>query len=406
MSKRAIQYTAVYNRKNKLNSEGKALVQIEAYKDAAKYYIGTGIYIKPANWDADKCQVQKLKNSGELNNRITELIERCKDIEFNRNRGNPDFSVYDLKQALENNLGDSFTGFAAAQLAKEKNLTEGTRYKYKKAIDTFAKFGKGNVTFGQLNHKLIDDFDYYLIAEGLIANTRKNYFKTLTKYSRLAVRYGMLDYNKNPFLSKKITKEKTIRHSLDDKELKKLENLKFTAEQKHMELIRDLFLMQCYTGLRFSDASRLAPEHIFETGDGMEIRMISKKENKPVNLPLHYLFKDRKKLSRPERLVKKYWNTAGSKQPFFLSLNSQNDEKANNQYVNRQLKDIQRMAGVQTLLTNHVGRHTFATYLVNRVPLPVVQELLQHSKVETTMIYIHVGAERVKEHLKKITDWI
>jgi site-specific recombinase XerD len=404
MSKRAIQYTAVYNRKNKTNDEGKALVQIEAYKDAARVYFGTGIYIKPANWDANKCQVQKLKNSVELNNRITELVERYKDIEFNRNRGNPDFSVWDLKQALENNHNDSFIAFARAQLCKEKNLSEGTKIKYTKAINTFAEFAKGDVTFAQLNNRLIDDFDFYLISEKLIANTRKNYFKTLTKYSRLAVRYGMLDYNKNPFLDKKITKEKTTRHSLNDVELKKLENLKFTAEQQHLELVRDLFLLQCYTGLRFSDAARLGREHIFETSEGMEIRMMSQKENKPVNLPLRYLFKDRKKMSRPERLIKKYWQQ--EKKPFFLSLKSQTDDKANNQYVNRQLKDIQGMAGVQTVLTNHVGRHTFATYLVNRVPLPVVQELLQHSKVETTMIYIHVGTDKVKEHLKKITDWI
>lgn len=198
--------------------------------------------------------------------------------------------------------------------------------------------------------------------------------------------------------------------------------MEFTKEQTHVEIVRDLFLLQCYTGLRFGDASRLSREHIFETTDGLEIRMISEKENKVVNLPLRYLFKDKTqdtattkdsndlpgeitiKESRPERLLRKYWRDDNT--PFFLSLKHQQDSSANNQYVNRVLKDIQTMAGVQTTLTNHVGRHTFATFLVWLVPLPVVQELLQHSKVETTMIYIHVGTDKVKEQLRKITDWL
>lgn len=404
MSKKTIQYTAVFNRKKKLNKEGKGLIQIEAYKDGSRVYFSTGIYIKPASWSNDKCQVYKQKDSVALNDRITHFIERCKDIEQSKYRSNPDFSVYDLKQALGNNLNDSFISFALGQLEKEKNLTPPTRIKYTKAISTFKKFAKGDVTFAQLSNRLIDDFDYYLIKEGLIANSRKNYFKTLAKYARLAVRYSLLDYNKNPFPDKKITKEKTTRNSLNDVELKKLEKLKFTKDQKHLEIIRDLFLLQCYTGLRFSDASRLCKEHIQVTGEGLEINMISEKENKAVNLPLSYLFKDGKKESKPERLVKKYWRT--DNKPFFLSLNAQQSNSANNQYVNRQLKEVQAKAGIQTVLTNHVGRHTFATLMVWRVPLPVVQELLQHSKVETTMIYIHVGSDKVKEHLKKITDWM
>ncbi len=405
MSKKAIRYTPVYNRKKQLNKDGTGLIQIEAYKDAARVYFSTGIYVKPASWDNSKCMVIKHPDSYDLNNRVIQFIEQCKDIEHKRNRTNPDFSVYDLKNAMENlAAGESFISFTLAQIEKQKNLSAATQVKYKKTINTFHEFSKTGVTFAQLNNKLIDDFDYYLISEGLIPSTRKLYFKTLAKYARLAVRHGLLEHNKNPFPDKKIIADKTTRYSLTDKELKSLEGLKFVPAQQHLEVIRDLFLLQCYTGLRFSDASRLSKEHVHKTNEGIEVRMISEKENKTVNLPLAYLFRDKGRQSRPERLIKKYWRD--DKHPFFLSLKTQQTSSANNQYVNRQLKEIQAMAGVQTKLTNHVGRHTFATYLVWRVPLPIVQELLQHSKVETTMIYIHVGSDKVKEHLKKITDWI
>ncbi len=405
MSKKAIKYTPVYNRKKRLNKDGNGLVQIEALKDAARVYFSTGIYVKPIYWDSARLQIVKHNDSYNLNNRIIQFIEQCKDIEHKRNRTNPEFSVYDLKQAIENAAaGESFTVFALALIEKQKNLSEATAVKYKKAITTFGEFAKHNDSFVQLSNKLIDEFDYYLIDRGLIPSTRKLYFKTLSKYARLAVRHGLLEHNKNPFPDKKIVAEKTTRYSLTDAELQQLEALQFSPAQYHLEVIRDLFLMQCYTGLRFSDASRLSKGHIHKTNEGLEIRMISEKENKTVSLPLAYLFRDKCKQSRPERLIKKYWRN--DNKPLFLSMKPQKTTNANNQYVNRQLKDIQVMAGVQTTLTNHVGRHTFATYLVWRVPLPVVQELLQHSKVETTMIYIHVGTDKVKEHLKRITDWI
>jgi site-specific recombinase XerD len=224
-------------------------------------------------------------------------------------------------------------------------------------------------------------------------------------YAKMAVRHGFLDYTKNPFVDLKIVGQKTSRNNLSEHDLKKLEKLKFKATEKHLELIRDLFLFQCYTGLRFSDASRLNYSHVYTGSDGYEIRMISEKEKKTINLPLRLLFPlGEKTLSRPELLIKKYWRT--DDKPFFLAHNSKNSKAANNQYTNRELKEIQAKAKLQTPLTNHVGRHTFATFLIWRVPLPIVQELLQHSKVETTMLYVHVGSEAVKQHLKKVIDWV
>ena len=53
-------------------------------------------------------------------------------------------------------------------------------------------------------------------------------------------------------------------------------------------------------------------------------------------------------------------------------------------------------AEVQTKLTLHVTRHTFAThYILSGGKLVELMHLLGHSKIETTMIYIHM-AEGVK----------
>ena len=42
-----ISYRPVYNRKNKLNEHGAALLQVEAYLERKKIYFSTHIYLSP-----------------------------------------------------------------------------------------------------------------------------------------------------------------------------------------------------------------------------------------------------------------------------------------------------------------------------------------------------------------------
>lgn len=48
-----INYRLVYNRKKSLNSEGKALVQVEAYLESKKIYFSTHIYLYRNNGTPD-----------------------------------------------------------------------------------------------------------------------------------------------------------------------------------------------------------------------------------------------------------------------------------------------------------------------------------------------------------------
>ncbi len=61
------------------------------------------------------------------------------------------------------------------------------------------------------------------------------------------------------------------------------------------------------------------------------------------------------------------------------------------QYENRALTAIGLQLGIQTKLHHHVGRETFATNFIRLGgSVEVLQKLLNHSKITTTMKYVHV----------------
>lgn len=55
------------------------------------------------------------------------------------------------------------------------------------------------------------------------------------------------------------------------------------------------------------------------------------------------------------------------------------------------MKNIAKVVGITKLLTYHVSRHTFATLFLSRGGrVEVLQKILGHSKIEDTMIYVHI----------------
>ena len=62
-----IRYRLVYNRKNTLNNQGTALVQIEALLNRRKMYVSTNLYLTPNCWDKSKAQVVNHPHADMLN---------------------------------------------------------------------------------------------------------------------------------------------------------------------------------------------------------------------------------------------------------------------------------------------------------------------------------------------------
>jgi site-specific recombinase XerD len=68
--------------------------------------------------------------------------------------------------------------------------------------------------------------------------------------------------------------------------------------------------------------------------------------------------------------------------------------------MNKHLKDIARAVGIRKKLTFHISRHTFATrFLESGGAIEVLQQLLGHTDIATTMIYVTVSSRRKRQQI-------
>ena len=77
-------------------------------------------------------------------------------------------------------------------------------------------------------------------------------------------------------------------------------------------------------------------------------------------------------------------------------------ERLTRQWVWSVLKTYAQNAGIQSSITPHTLRHSFATHLLqNGASLRHVQELLGHSSISTTQVYTHLTTPYIREEYER-----
>lgn len=69
--------------------------------------------------------------------------------------------------------------------------------------------------------------------------------------------------------------------------------------------------------------------------------------------------------------------------------------------LENRIRELGKLSGIGRIITPHIIRHTTASHLLEHTELDVVQELLGHTKIETTRIYAKTSCERIKSEFKK-----
>ena len=279
-----------------------------------------------------------------------------------------------------------------------KNLHKDTMRHYKTTQNYLKSFlskkiKTDNIYLSNLDYSFIVDFEYYLKAHEptdhqrkISNNTAMKHLQRLRKMVTMAYHLEWID--RDPFVRFKSSFEKREREFLSESELLKLEN--FHSPVNRLNIVKDLFVFSCYTGISYIDLNNLTRDNIVKGIDGNDWLITKRQKTKTnVKIPL---------LDKALELVFKYEN-----HPRVVA-NNGILPRLSNQRINAYLKEIAGLCKIKKNLTFHIARHTFATTvtLSNGVPIETVSKLLGHTKIATTQIYARVIERKVSEDINAL----
>lgn len=383
-----IKYRLVFNRRKKLNKDGKALIQVEATLNKRKLYISTHIFIEPKQWDSRKQQVINHPIAEELNTRLYSFIVELEQIEMSFWRKGIPITLGLLKKSNKTSMGAdvSFTKFAY-YTTMNSTKKETTKNNLLTTIHRLQEF-KSNITFKDINFIFVRDFEHFLQMQHCKTNTIGKHLRQLRTFVNEAINAGYMNLDDYPFRKYSIKYEKTTHLSLTENELTQLSNHVF--QSLRMCHVRDAFLFCCYTGLRFSDFSNMKNSCLTYEGEHVWLNIKMIKTNINIKLPIDLLFGGKaltilQKYGTLERL-----NNIGS-----------------NSKVNIYLKRMSSECKINKVLHWHVSRHTFSVQLIEQgVPITTIQRLLGHTSVRTTQVYSEVTATTIVKDLTRIQNGV
>lgn len=249
-----------------------------------------------------------------------------------------------------------------------------------------------------IDYKFIIDFETFLRNHKPIDHQKPmnnngvmKHLIRLRKMTTLALKLTWI--SKDPFKNYKFRYKKVETAFLTQAELNTIQHKILDVERLNM--VRDLFIFSCYTGLSFVDIMNLQEVNITTGEDGDEwIKIFRQKSNEPTNIPL---------LPVAREIISRYRHSDRS------AITGTIFPRISNQKVNSYLKEIGTRCSIKKVLTFGVARHTFATTITlsNNVPIETVSKMMGHTKIATTQIYARVLLKKISDdmgQLKKIID--
>ena len=245
------------------------------------------------------------------------------------------------------------------------------------------KYNREDLYLRELNIGFIQGFHSFLLSEKKMGqNSCTKHLKFLKKLLNLAVANSYISYN--PVNAYKVEREPVEVDFLDEEELRKIIN--FDTPLPRLERAKDMFLFGCFTGLSYIDIKTLTPEHFEKDNTGrIWIKKRRVKTGVLSRIPL---------LPIAKLILDKY--KGGEK---LLPIQDPAD-------INKYLKDIAILCGINKRICFHTSRHTFASTitLANNISLEVVSKMLGHTNTRMTAHYAKLIDKCIGEQMDKLMD--
>lgn len=392
-------------REDLVTKSGKARIEFLIYFEGKQYRVPTGKSIEPKYWIQNSELVDKRsEDSVKINSYLSERKQEFEKYKRKKEALEEKVSLDEMKRILKGipleevkdkkkesiypTISEAFDNYV-----KFQKMKQGSKNNHRITKNVLVDFCKSKyrkeLTIDKISYDFLLRFVKYLREDREIPNQqntaakRLKLLKTVLRFSNRRGKYKLED----PFAEYSIENGKHREIALSDKEYSDLKKAKLPVSAcNSMKLARHIFIFCAETGLRFSDAMDLSWEHVDENITSFEKLQV--KTNQSVFVPVSNQAKAIMIVYRS-----KYQDVENHVFP-----------RIDIQVMNRYLKELAKIAGIEKNLTTHVARHTFGTHLgaSGKVSAFMICELMGHKDVGMSQRYINLSKDDLRKTMEEV----
>lgn len=379
--------------------------------------LSTGVKVYPEHWNEKKqeayisVRLSELDNNNNIiaNDKLTEL--KASFVDFKHYICEHPTEIDNGISLLKNHIYKDTMSKQAQKinaihwlnraLAEDQTIKESSKRDYISQIRGFEKFlkdvGKYPISFDDINLALMKDYEAYLFKKVVEAgkttktSTVGNKIEKIIAILKRAESYELIDMHEAKIdrYKKPLVKEDGDNEVyLTEVEIEAMYKLSLTGKE---EIARDLFVLQCWTGQRFSDIQNLSNAIVRDAANGKVLEIIQTKKNHKVTIPLlpvalEILNKyDYKLPSIDQTTMLKYIKQAGKKSGITRLHNVTNHR--GDSIITEQIE-------LYKLIGTHTARRSFISNMLKRgYDSHILMKITGHSTEEAFKKYAKLSSE-------------
>ncbi|WP_338839307.1 site-specific integrase [Flavobacterium ginsenosidimutans] len=390
-----------YLKKNEPKKNGNVPIMGRITIDGTPKSFSAKLDINPNNWDLKHGRVLgKSAQALSINLKLDNIRVRINKIYDDMLKDEGFATAQKVKLSF---LGVGVMEDAILKVFKDQNedfermvskgkRSQNTYNKYKTVFNHLCEFireryHRDDLAFRELTSDFIREFDFFLrIDKECTHNTVWVYTMPVIALADLAIKKGLI--RQNPFEDYEISMQETDRSYLLKEDVEKLMRLK--PSKPKYEIVKDLFIFSCFTGLSYIDIQKLKWSNIQSFFDGHQwIISRRKKSDVASNVRL---------LEIPKRIIEKYRGFTRNDHVFPVPSNA-----TCNNHVKKLIEEAEIIT--EQKITFHTARHTFATmFLTEGVPLESLSKMMGHKNISTTQIYAKITSQKISKDMDMVSD--
>ena len=384
-----IQTAVVFDHRNRTPQGAEGPIEVRMTIDRRAKYIATGIKVRRSEFQQGV--IVNRPDSNILNARLQAITNRIAGDVNAAIADGREIDVADIKRRVWAAKIDADSTSFIDWIEQEVGtlmFAEGTMVHYR---TTVARLREWNMIrrWCDLTVENIVKFDVWLHQLPKSPHSKEpisdagiyTYHKNLKALLNRAVMYGRIE--RNPYDKLKGKFKRGDRERVDyltDAELQAILDFHPSAGTK-LDVARDLFVFQAFTGLSFSDMQRFDIKE-YKLVDDVWVN-VGERIKTGVPYVSHLLPPVVKVLEKYEWRVPQMYNSD----------------------YNLYLKMVGEVCGIGRPLHSHMARHTFATWMLrNQVPIEHVSKMLGHTNITQTQQYKKIVAEDIHNDFKRIAE--